>query len=118
MMELDRAMEPSEEWKKKEDFILFKCMFRTFEGNETLRELLLSTGDLELAEATRSMKWATGATINSTKMKTHTWTGDNLQGKHTMKVRDYFKLNADENTNIADPEPVSDSYLKHLYKEE
>ena len=117
LMELDRDMEVTEEWKKKEDFVLFKCIFCKYETNEPLRELLLSTGDLELAEATRSMKWATGASINSTKMKTHTWTGENRQGKHSMKVRDYFKLNADEYEGKADPEPVSDSYLEHLYNE-
>ena len=96
MMELDRDMPVSKEWKEKEDFILFKCMFRKFEANEDLRDTLLSTGELELAEATRSSKWATGATMNSTAMKTHTWTGENRQGKHSMKIRDYFKLNQDE----------------------
>ena len=117
MMDADRDITLTEEWKKKEDFVLFKCIFRKYEGNESLRELLLSTGDLELAEATRSMKWATGASINSTKMKTHTWTGENRQGKHSMKVRDYFKLNKDEYANVANPGPVTDSFLAHLYNE-
>ena len=111
-------METSEEWKAKEDLVLFKCIFRKFEANEDLREILVSTGDLELAEATRSQKWATGATINSTAMKMHTWTGENRQGKHSMKVRDYFKLNADEYAPGKSPGQVSDSYLEHLYKEE
>ena len=118
IMELDRDMPVSEEWKRREDFELFKCMYRKYESNEELRDLLLTTGDLELAEATGSKKWATGASINSAAMKNHTWTGENRQGKHTMKIRDYFKLNADEYEGVSSPEPVSDSYLEHLYKEE
>ena len=56
LMDLDKNLVLTEEWKKKEDFVLFKCIFRKFEANEDLREILLSTGDMELAEATRSMK--------------------------------------------------------------
>ena len=51
-MDLDREITLTAEWKKKEDFVLFECMFRKFEENEDIRDLLLSTGDLELAEAT------------------------------------------------------------------
>ena len=118
MMDQDRDMVCTAEWKKKEDCMLFKCMFRKFEANENLREILLSTGDLELAEATRNSKWATGASMNSTMMKNHTWTGENKQGKHSMKIRDYFKLNTDEYASGSSPEPVSDSYLDHLYNED
>ena len=117
IMALDRNMAVTEEWKKKEDLELFKCMFRKYEANEDLRELLLSTGDMELAEATGSKKWATGASLNSAAMKTHTWTGENKQGKHNMKIREYFKLNRDEYEGVSSPDPVSDSYLDHLYKE-
>ena len=118
MMDLDKNMELSKQWKEKEDFVLFKCMFRKFEANEELREILLSTGDFELAEATRNAKWATGASINSTAMKNHTWTGENRQGKHSMKIREYFKMNQDEYANNPNPDPVSDSFLEHLYAEE
>ena len=118
MMDMDRNMELSAEWRKKEDFVLFKCIFRKYEHNADLREILLSTGDMELAEATRSTRWATGATINSNAMKNHTWTGENRQGKHSMKVRDYFKLNTDEYADSRSYEPVSDSFLEHLYTEE
>ena len=117
-MEAHEDLVLSEHWKRKEDFVLFKCMFRKFEANQDLRELILDTGDLELAEVTQNMKWATGASINSTKMKTHTWTGENKQGKHSMKIREYFKMNEEEYAGNANPQPVSDSYLEHLYKEE
>ena len=117
LMDLDRNIVLTEEWKKKEDFVLFKCIFRKYEANEDLRDLLLTTGDMELAEATRSTKWATGASFNSNAMKTHTWTGDNRQGKHSMKVREYFKMNADELQKGTNPDPVSDSFLEHLHKE-
>ena len=117
-MELDRNMPVSEVWKKKEDFVLFKCMFRKYEANEDLREVLLSTGDMELAEATKSKKLATGASINSNAMKNHTWTGENKQGKHSMKIRDYFRNNSVEYPKGCPYEPVSDSFLEHLYKEE
>ena len=118
IMDLDRHMPLTEEWKKKEDFELFKCMYRKYEANEGLRDLLLTTGDLELAEATGNKKWATGASIHSTAMKNHTWTGENRQGKHSMKIRDYFKLNAGEYEGVATPDPVTDSFLEHLYKQE
>ena len=118
IMDLDRNLAVSEEWKKKEDFVLFKCIFRKYETNEDLRDVLLSTGDMELAEATRSTKWATGASINSVAMKNHTWTGENRQGKHSMKVRDYFRNNSVEYPQGCPYEPVSDSFLEHLYKEE
>ena len=111
-MDLDRDLPVTEEWKKKEDFVLFKCMFRKFEANEDLRDILMSTGDLELAEATRSMKWATGASINSTAMKTHTWTGDNKQGKHSMKIRDYFKDNYERYTSGVITDPVGEEKLR------
>ena len=117
IMDLDREITLTAEWKKKEDFVLFMCMFRKFEENEDLRDLLLSTGDLELAEATRNTKLATGASINSTTMKTHAWTGENRQGKHSMKIREYFNLNAEEYPPGSFPEPVSDAYLEHLYNE-
>ena len=118
MMEADKDLTVSENWKKKEGFVLFKCMYRKFEANLELRELLLSTGDLELAEATQNMKWATGASINSTKMKMHTWTGENKQGKNSMKIREYFQMNADEYDGQENPKQVNDSFLEHLYKEE
>ena len=117
MMDYDKDLVITESWKEKEDFVLFKCIFRKYEANEELRDLIVSTGDLELAEATKNAKWATGATINSTTMKTHSWTGENRQGKHSMKVREYFKLNMDEYLGVKNPEPVSDSFLEHLYKE-
>ena len=115
MMEMDRDMPLSEEWKKKEDFVLFNCVFRKYEENEELRDILVSTGGMELAEATPSNKWGTGASINSTAMKNHTWKGENRQGKHSMKVRDYFRDNAVEYPKGSSPEPVSDSFLEHLY---
>ena len=118
MMDLDRNLPVTEEWKQKEDFVLFKCMFRKFEANEELRDTLTSTGDLELAEATRSMKWATGASLNSTAMKNHTWTGGNKQGKHTMKIRDYLRDNYEKYTPGVLTEPVSDKILRELYESE
>ena len=118
MMDLDKNLAVTTEWKAKEDFVLFKCMFRKFEASEELREILLSTGDMELAEATRNTKWATGASLNSNAMKTHTWTGENRQEKHSMKIREYFRMNVDEIKEGTNPDPVSDSFLEHLYKEE
>ena len=115
LMELDRDLPVTQAWKEKEDFVLFKCMFRKFEANEDLRDTLTSTGDLELAEATRSTKWATGASLNSTAMKTHTWTGENKQGKHTMKIRDYFTENYYKYTPNTIVEPVGEEALRELY---
>ena len=117
IMDLDKNIVVSEEWKKKEDRVLFKCMFRKFEANADLRELILSMGDLELAEATRNNKWAMGASINSTSMKSHTWTGENRQGKHSMKIREYFRMNTEEYANVENPQQVSSSFLDHLYNE-
>ena len=92
-------------------------MYRKYEANEDLRDILTSTGDLELAEATRSTKWATGASLNSTAMKTHTWTGENRQGRHSMKIRDNFIQNAEKYENGLNPDPVSDHFLEELYKQ-
>ena len=118
LMDLDKDMAVTQEWKQKEDFVLFKCMFRKFEANEDLREILLTTGDMELAEATRSTKWATGASLNSNAMKMHTWTGENRQGKHSMKIREYFRMSGDEYAIGKEVNQVSDSFLEHLYKQD
>ena len=37
MMEMDKNLVVSEEWKAKEDFVLFKAMFKKYEANEELR---------------------------------------------------------------------------------
>ena len=118
MMELDKDLPVSEEWKQKEDFTLFKCMFRKYEVNEELRDTLISTADLELAEATRSTKWATGASLNSTAMKTHAWTGENRQGKHTMKIRNYFIKYCCNYGPGETLTKVEDEVLRELYNSE
>ena len=65
---------------------------------------LLSTADFKL-----------GASINATAMKTHTWTGENKQGKHTMGIRDYFRENFHKYGPGNIPDKVEDEVLWDLY---
>ena len=39
MMDLDKDLPVTEEWKQKEDFMLFTCIFRKYKANEDLRDL-------------------------------------------------------------------------------
>ena len=87
IMSLGNQIETNEEWDKKAGEVLYQCMLAKFRANKKLRAQLLSTGDMELVEATFNKKWGAGATLNSRQMKKHEWLGKNLQGIFLMKIR-------------------------------
>ena len=91
IMQLGSQITADEEWNAKAEKVMYTCMTQKFRCNDDLREKLLSTGDMELIEATLNKKWGAAASLNSTLIKSHNWTGDNLQGKLLMKIRDLLR---------------------------
>ena len=96
IMHLGNEIETDEEWNRKAEDVMFTCMYQKFRHNNKLREKLLSTGDLELVEATYNKKWGAAATLNSTSLKKHEWSGGNLQGKLLMRVRQALREELNE----------------------
>lgn len=84
-----------EEWDDKKEEIVFKGNLERFSQNPDSLELLLSTGDSILAEASPYDKvWGIGLSENDPRaLNIDQWKGQNLLGKALMKVRDNLKLN-------------------------
>lgn len=73
-----RAHPLREDWEQVKDDVMRRAVHRKFETHRVLRELLLSTGEEELAEnAPRDYYWGCGKT----------GTGKNMLGKILMEVR-------------------------------
>ena len=83
-----------EEWKEKEEDLMYTLQLTKFQQNPKLAAMLIATGDCELVEATPSRKWGAGATLSSNVLKRHEWTGENKHGKILMTIRDKLSRDA------------------------
>ena len=77
----------SDDWENRQFDIMYLCIMRKFQQHPDLRALLLSTGNLLLAEATPDRLWGCGATISSNALLRHDWPGKNKHGEILMTVR-------------------------------
>lgn len=80
----------SSDWNNQSELCMTKINRQKFEQNAHLLDLLLSTGERVLQEATTSSIWGIGAGIRSKAARTNTATGDNLMGNILMKLRAEF----------------------------
>ena len=81
----------SKEWDACKFDYMYICLKKKFKQNPELKELLLSTGDLKLVEATPDRLWGCGATLSSNVLRRHTWAGQNKHGQILMTIREEFR---------------------------
>ena len=77
----------SEEWERRQFDLMYVCLMKKFLQHPDLKALLLSTGDLQLVEATPDRLWGCGATLSSNALRRHEWPGRNKHGEILMTVR-------------------------------
>ena len=81
----------SEIWEKRKYDVMYVCLINKFEQHEDLKDLLLSSGNLQLVEATPDRLWGCGATLSSNVLRRHNWPGQNKHGETLMKVREELR---------------------------
>lgn len=84
------------EWVAVRDDISDSFLLRKFYQNETLRNILLDTGDKIIVEASPYDKvWGIGMGVNNYPdiLDQSKWKGENLLGKSLMRVRKYLRDN-------------------------
>ena len=86
-----RDLGTSDEWEARKYDYMYLCLKKKFDQNPTLKAMLLSTGDLELVEATPDRLWGCGATLSSNALRRHDWPGMNKHGAILMTIRDEFR---------------------------
>lgn len=75
----DRSLPLRADWEQIKDSIMEEVLYAKFSGNDTIKEILLSTGDAELVEHTvDDSYWGDGGNGS----------GKNMLGKILMKVRE------------------------------
>ncbi len=81
-----------QKWEQECGKIAFKGALAKFEQNADHANVLLATGNKELAEATRDKTWGVGLSLSDPGLldPTH-WTGANVMGNALMKVRDTLR---------------------------
>jgi ribA/ribD-fused uncharacterized protein len=80
-----------EVWKKHADQVVEDANYLKFSQNEDLREVLLSTGDKILVEASPDDKiWGIGFNSEDAEGRESEW-GNNGLGKALMKVRERLR---------------------------
>ena len=78
----------SKQWNTKEVEIMTKALFEKFSQNSHLKEYLLNTGDVTLAEASPSDRfWGIGAGLGKVASTNENFTGQNKLGELLMKLR-------------------------------
>ena len=86
--QLGREAGTSDEWEGCQFDYMYICLKKKFDQNPELKALLLSTGDMELVEATPDRLWGCGATLSSNVLRKREWSGKNKHGGILMTVRD------------------------------
>ena len=81
----------SDEWEARKYDYMYICLKKKFDQNPALKALLMSTGNMELVEATPDRLWGCGATLSSNTLKRHTWPGQNKHGAILMTIREEFR---------------------------
>ena len=98
--ELGRGITPFDEvlWKTNLREIAFSVVLQKFQADPELRALLLSTGELVLAEATKNdCIWGIGLDRHDPAVQNPTlWKGQNVLGEALMSVRSYLRRQVSE----------------------
>lgn len=79
-------------WEEHVNEVAFQVILQKFDSDSGLKSLLLSTGDAVIAEAAKNPVWGIGFSEDDPEVQSpEAWTGQNVQGKALMRVRDYFR---------------------------
>ena len=75
-------------WEKLAPKVMMKCTLAKFSQNASLKETILSTGDLTITEYTQNKPWGIGRLLNDPEADNRkNWTGKNLMGRTLEQVR-------------------------------
>jgi ribA/ribD-fused uncharacterized protein len=75
-------------WSKVAQKEVRKALVAKFSQNADLQQYLISTGDKQLAEASRDPDWGVGLTLRDPNiMDNNLWTGKNWLGNLLMSIR-------------------------------
>lgn len=75
---LGNLITPVQQWRDTEANIMSELLMYKFTQSKSLADLLLSTGDKQLHEATTDPKWAIGSSLTAKATKEGTWTGGGI----------------------------------------
>lgn len=85
--ELGEGLEFNQDWLPNRVPTLYAGTHAKFHQNPDLADTLLSTGDINLYEATTDPYFGCGISFQSKKWATKEWSGENVAGRILMKVR-------------------------------
>lgn len=85
-------------WNGYRQIVMFEGLLEKFNQNDTLKTMLLETGDAILAEAAvKDLIWGIGLNMkDNKKYDLSKWRGQNLLGFTLMQVRDRLKKEAND----------------------
>lgn len=85
---LGNLITPIQQWRDTEANSMSELLMYKFTQNNSLADLLLSTNNKRLHEATGDTKWAIGSSLTAKATKDGSWTGGDLLGQLLEGVRD------------------------------
>ena len=80
-------------WNMQRENVMFQGLYAKFTQNLDLRDKLLATGNLVIAECSpRDRIWGIGLSMsNPDRLDRNKWRGQNLLGYSLMRVRDFIR---------------------------
>jgi len=108
---LGRAVHPFDQelWNEHIEEVAFEVVRQKFEADASIRKVLLSTGEIVLAEAAPNDRiWGVGLKLGDPRLQDEqTWQGQNVLGKALMKARAHIR-DSKEGGTMASVAPASD----------
>ena len=89
--QLGHDLGSSDKWEAEQFDYMYICIKRKSEQNPELKALPLSTGNLELVEATPDRTWECGATLSSNVLRKQSSVGQTKHGEILMVVREELR---------------------------
>ena len=86
--------------KKNAENLCYPGLLVKFQTHDCLRDILLSTGNMTLVEATYDTMWGTGVPLHMRdSVNENKWTSQGLQGKMLTRIRADLKNTQNRNSN-------------------
>ena len=90
-----------QQWEQHAERIAFEGCLSKFEQSNSLKEILLSTNDKELIEASKDLFWGAGLTLDSKDiLRKNAGTGLNVLGKVLMRVRETLDEDGSDSDSV------------------
>eukprot|EP00931_Biecheleriopsis_adriatica_P111803 TRINITY_DN86277_c0_g1_i1.p1 TRINITY_DN86277_c0_g1~~TRINITY_DN86277_c0_g1_i1.p1 ORF type:complete len:222 (+),score=54.80 TRINITY_DN86277_c0_g1_i1:47-667(+) len=103
---LGRSVKPfrADLWDRWVEEVAFQAVLQKFAASEQLKEKLLSTGDVIIAEATRNDRiWGIGLDVGDPRVQDREkWQGRNILGEALMRARAVLRGDGEEPTLVAE----------------